>query len=210
MGLVTYLCCSLLFSCSLLSDEFSDSSAPVCGLSHKRQSSVNFYNIGPSQRLQLFINCSCLDPFQRVQSFRSRLLQHGPHGATGPDKTLLLHGLSRGLQRVFWPIHLLWHGVFHKLQRCVPAPLCTSSGGTACRATACLNIVFTRGSRGGRGSRISALVPAAPHSPPSSLTLLPSQFFHSPIFSPFSQMLLCSGVFYSFLIMPSQSCYHHS
>lgn len=100
MGLVTYLCCSLLLSCSLLSDEFSDSSAPVCGPSHKRQSSVNFYNIGPSQRLQLFTNCSCLDPFQRVQSFRSRLLQHGPHGATGPDKTLLLHGLSRGLQRV--------------------------------------------------------------------------------------------------------------
>lgn len=76
-------------------------------------------------------------------------------------------------------------------------------GATACRGTACLITVFTRGSR---GCRTSVLVPAAPHSPHSSLILLSAEFLHSHIFIPLSQMLLHSGVFYSFLIMLSPSC----
>lgn len=129
----------------------------------------------------------------------------GPHGATGSDKTLFLHGFPQSYSILqvdppapAWSLHKL------QLDTCSAVDILR---GATCRGRDCLIIVFARGSR---GSRISALVSAGPHSPTSSLTLLSAEFFHSHIFIPLSQQLLYRGVFHSFLIMLSQSCYHCS
>ena len=114
-------------------DSSHSSPAPAWGPSHGRQSSMNFSNVSPSHGLQFFTNCSSMGPFHRVQSFRNGLLQHGsPVGpqvllektcssvdsspqATGPARSLLQHGLPTGSQPPLG-IHLLQHGVLHRLQ----------------------------------------------------------------------------------------------
>jgi len=39
---------------------------------HRRQSSMNFSNMGPSHELQFFMKCSSISHFHEVQSFRNR------------------------------------------------------------------------------------------------------------------------------------------
>ncbi|KAK4820738.1 hypothetical protein QYF61_004419 [Mycteria americana] len=115
-------------------DSSRSSPAPAWGPCRGRQSSMNFSSTGSSHhRLQFFTNCSSVGPFQGVQSFRNRLLRVGPprshkscqqtcssvgsslHGATGPARSLLQHGLPTGSQPPSG-IHLLQHGVLHGMQ----------------------------------------------------------------------------------------------
>lgn len=88
------------------------SSIPSAGNLHDSQSFTSFSNGGASHRPQFFKNCSSIEHFHRVHSFRSRLLQCGfPKGQSFWQKTcpvwapfprhssassLLLHGLSKG------------------------------------------------------------------------------------------------------------------
>lgn len=139
---------SQVVSAALLSlgeDSLHSSPAPAWCLSHGRQSSMNFSNLSPSHRLQFFMSCSIVGSSRGIQSFRNRLLQHGylmvPHGTMWMSqilpqslqygllsswvRSLLQHKLSRRSQPPL-VIHLLWHGVLHKLQ--VGVPLLTSMG----------------------------------------------------------------------------------
>ncbi|XP_030313874.1 uncharacterized protein LOC115598956 [Calypte anna] len=79
--------------------EDSSHSSPAPGRSSccRTQSSLNFFSVSPSHRPQLFTNSSSVSPFHpfhRVQSFRSRLLQHRiPMGSKVLQSNLLQHGL---------------------------------------------------------------------------------------------------------------------
>jgi len=54
---------------------------------------MNFSNMSPSHRLQLFTNCPSMGPSRGVQSFRNRLLQCGsPTGSQAQPANLLRHG----------------------------------------------------------------------------------------------------------------------
>ncbi|KAK4828634.1 hypothetical protein QYF61_000282 [Mycteria americana] len=115
-------------------DSSHSSPTPAWGPSHGRQSSTNFSNMSASHGLQFFMNCSSVGPFHRVQSFRSRLLQHGsPTGSQVLPADLLQSGFlppqvhrfcqepsptwaSHGVTASFGHIHLLWCGVLHRLQ----------------------------------------------------------------------------------------------
>ena len=94
------------------------SPAPAWGPSHRRQSSMNLSNMSPSYRLQFFMNCPSVGPFHRVQSFRNRLLQHGlfspwvHRSCQEPAPVQAFHKVTAS----FGCIHLLWHGVLHRLQ----------------------------------------------------------------------------------------------
>jgi len=118
-----HLCHSLLLT----------SPAAPWGLTHRRQSFTNFFNIGSSHGLQLFPNCSSMGHSHRVQSFRNRLLQRGSHTRSQvlPEDPLQCELVSiscsycqqtapvQALHRLqFSPrhIHLLWHGVLYRLQ----------------------------------------------------------------------------------------------
>ncbi|KAK4822389.1 hypothetical protein QYF61_014159 [Mycteria americana] len=112
---------------SNVNGDFSRSSpAPAWGPSHGRQSSMNFSNMSPSHGLQFFMNCSSVGPFHGVQSFRNRLEQScqqtcssvvsSLHVSTGPARSLLQRGLSKGSQPPLGHIHLLQHGVLYGLQ----------------------------------------------------------------------------------------------
>lgn len=43
---------------------------------HRRQFSIDVLGVCPCRRLQLFVTCPSLSPFQKVQSFRNDMLQH--------------------------------------------------------------------------------------------------------------------------------------
>ena len=70
------------------------SPAAMGGPSHQGQSFMNFSNVGPSHGPHFFMTCSSVGAFIRVQSFRSRLLQHGsPVGSQVLPEKLLQRGL---------------------------------------------------------------------------------------------------------------------
>jgi len=163
------------------------SPAPVWGPSHRRKSSSNFTNMDPSHGLQLFINCSSVGPFHRVQCFRSRLLQRGSHtGSQVLPANLLQHeilftgsqflwgacssvGFPQGQgHSLFWVIYLLWRGFLHRLQ----LEICSPKATMGCRGTECLITVFSVGCRG-----VSAPATGAPLPCPSSLTLASAELF---------------------------------
>ena len=99
-----------------------------------RESAMNFPNVSPSLGLKFFTKCSSKGPFHGVQSFRSRLLQHGPptRSQALPENLLECGLLSPRVHRscqepapAWTPqgsrppsghIHLLWRGVLHRLQ----------------------------------------------------------------------------------------------
>jgi len=93
------------------------------------------------------------------------------HGATGPGRSLLQHGLPTRSQPPS-DIHLLQLGVPSMGYRWISAPLWTS---TDCRGTTCLTMVFIMSCKG----RLSAPVSPVPPPPPSSLTLVSDKLFLS-------------------------------
>lgn len=112
---------------------FSHSSpAPSWAPHNKRQFSMNFSKMSLSYGLQLFMSCSSMSPFHRVQSFRNSLLQHGSSAGSQvlPSNPLQCGLLSpwilpgscssmdfpRGHTPSYRHIHLLWLGVFYGLQ----------------------------------------------------------------------------------------------
>jgi len=133
-------------------------------------------------------NCSRVDLYPGVQSFRNRLFQHGPptrsqvlpvnlssvdsclHGSTGPAR-------STGCP---WGHSLLWisTGLWSSMGcRWRSVPLWTSMG---CSGTTCLTMVLSTGCRG-----ICAPAPGGPPPPPpSSLILVPAELFLSHVLTP--------------------------
>lgn len=90
--------------------------APPWDLFHEMQSFKNCSSVGPSHGL-FFKNVSSMGPTCRVLSTRNRLLQRGlffmDHSSwQDAAPVLALHGL----QLPSGHIHLLWHGVLHRLQ----------------------------------------------------------------------------------------------
>jgi len=118
-----------------------------------------------------------MSPSHEVQSFRNRLLQRGsPTGSQVLSANLLQLGLlslcrstgpARSLLQPPSGIHLLWRGVFHKLQ----VDVCSTVDLRGLQGTACLTVIIM-GCRG-----ISAPAPGAPHPPPSALTLVSAELF---------------------------------
>jgi len=94
---------------------------------------MNFFNVSPSHGLQLFMRCSSVGPFIGCSpsgTDRSSVGPHGVtspaskpalawapslHGATGPARSLLQHGLPTGSQPPSG-IPLLWREVLPRLQ----------------------------------------------------------------------------------------------
>ena len=143
---------------------------------------MNFFEVSPSYWLD-FMNSSSMGPFDRVQSFRNRLLQCGsPRGSQVLPTNLLQHGLlsPQVLPGACSSVGSLW---CHSLLR---AATCSSMGSsTGCRGTTCLTVVFSMGCRG-----ISAPAPKAPPPPPSPLTSVSAELVLSHILTLLSLLLL--------------------
>jgi len=132
--------------------------------------------VSPSHGVQFFTNCSSMDSFHGVQSFRNRLLQCGsPTGPQALPAILLWCELLSPWVRRSWqepaPVQAphgvtasfrLQHGVHSTGCRWISAPPWTSMD---YRGTACLTTVFITSSKG----RLSALTSQAPP-PPSFFT----------------------------------------
>jgi len=154
-----------------------------------------------------------MGPFHEVQSFRNRLLQRGsPTGSQALPANLLQHGLLFP-QVLPGACSSTGSPQGHSLVRAAPCSSMGSSPGCrwgsalawtfmGCRDTACLTMVYSTGYRG-----ISASVPEAPPAPPSALTLGSAELLLS--FSVLSPAAIAQFVFYPFLTMLCQRCYHH-
>jgi len=101
------------------------------------------------------------------------------HGSTGPDRSLLQHGLPTGSQPTSG-IHLLQCGVFHGLW----VEICSNWSSMGCKGTAYLPMVFIMGCRG----KISAPASGAPLPPASALTLVSAELFLSRSLTPLSRL----------------------
>jgi len=159
-------------------------------------------------------DCSSMGPPWGHKSCQQTCSSMGssPHGATGPARSLLQHGVYTGSQPpsgiplLWWEVlptlqveicstlglHRLWghslphHGLLHRLQ------------GTACLTMGCFM---------GCGG-ISAPAPGVHPAPPSPLTLVSAELFLSHILTFFS-CSFCCAFFFRFLTMLSQRFYHH-
>lgn len=166
--------------------------APMWSTSHRRQSFLNFI-LGPSKRLQFFVNCSPVCPFH-LSSPQGVVLQEWTspvwitQGVTSPDGKTAPGWAHHVITASFKGIHLLWHGVHHGLQMDVCSIMDLHGSRTTCHI-----IIFTTGCRG-----LSALAPRAHSFPPSSLTLVSVQLLH--IFSLISSSC-CYAEFSPFLNM---------
>ncbi|KAK4806765.1 hypothetical protein QYF61_005561 [Mycteria americana] len=115
-GHIHLLQCGVLYGSNCNWNMSGTAAAKAWGPTHGTQSFTNFSNVGPSHRLQFFKNCSSMGPFHGVQSYKNRLLQCGsPMGSQVLSGACSCVGSPRAAAS-FRHIHLLQHGVLHRLQ----------------------------------------------------------------------------------------------
>jgi len=193
------------------------------GSSHRRQFSTNVSNVSPSHGLQLFTNCPSMGPSHGVQSFRNRLLQRGsPMGSQALPANLLQHGLLSPQVRRSWqesaPVQAP-HGVTASFRH-PPAPVWGPFHGLQVAICSTMDLHGLQGNNlphqglhhEMQGKTLcSDISGTSSPPPPSSLTLVSAELFLSHCLTPLSNCCLTAEffLFFLFLNMLSQRCYHH-